>query len=110
MSLHGHGAAPRERTSGAGEDLHATDDQGGPAPVLARMVGLIEAEPLARVDYVKMVDLESITQVEKIGDRPVLCAVAVYLGKTRLIDNFIFDPAAPRVRAQAEGNQTGQSA
>ena len=74
------------------------------------MVEIIEAEPLARVDYVKMVDLENITQVEKIGDRPVLCAVAVYLGKTRLIDNFIFDPAAPRVRAQAEGNQTGQSA
>ena len=74
------------------------------------MVEIIEAEPLARVDYVKMVDLENITQVEKIDDRPVLCAVAVYLGKTRLIDNFIFDPAAPRVRAQAEGNQTGQSA
>ena len=74
------------------------------------MVGLIEAEPLARVDYVKMVDLENITQVEGIGDRPVLCAVAVYVGKTRLIDNFIFDPAVPRVRSQAEGNQTGQSA
>ena len=74
------------------------------------MVEIIEAEPLARVDYVKMVDLENITQVEKIGDRPVLCAVAVYLGKTRLIDNFIFDPAVPRGRAQAEGNQTGQSA
>lgn len=64
------------------------------APVLAEMRRIIEAEPLAKIDYVKMVDFETIEQVERIGEKPVLCAVAVYVGKTRLIDNFIFDPAA----------------
>lgn len=63
-------------------------------PVLARMREIIEAEPLARIDYVKMVDLDDIVQVKRIERRPVLCAIAVYVGKTRLIDNFIFDPAA----------------
>ena len=55
---------------------------------------IIEAEPLAKIDYVKMVDFENIVQVEKIADETVLCAMAVYIGKTRLIDNFIFDPKA----------------
>jgi len=62
------------------------------APVLDAMRQIIEAEPLARIDYVKMVDFQDIVQVQKIEDRPILCAMAVYVGKTRLIDNFIFDP------------------
>lgn len=49
----------------------------------------IETEKLARIDYVKIVDIETMQQVETI-DRPVLCAMAVYIGKTRLIDNFSF--------------------
>lgn len=65
------------------------------APVLAAMRAIIEAEPLARIDYVKMVDFEDIVQVEQVEDRPVLCAIAVYVGKTRLIDNFVFDPSTP---------------
>ena len=56
---------------------------------------IIEAEPLAKIDYVKMVDFENIVQIEQIEDRPILCAMAVYIGKTRLIDNFIFDPSTP---------------
>lgn len=64
------------------------------APVLDAMRTIIEAEPLAKIDYVKMVDFGNIEQIERIEDRPVLCAMAVYVGKTRLIDNFIFDPKA----------------
>ncbi len=64
------------------------------AAVLAAMRAIIEAEPLAQIDYVKMVDFDTIEQIERIEDAPVLCAMAVYVGKTRLIDNFIFDPAA----------------
>ena len=64
------------------------------ATVLDTMRTIIEAEPLAKIDYVKMVDFENIVQIEKICDEPVLCAMAVYIGKTRLIDNFIFDPKA----------------
>ena len=61
--------------------------------VLDAMKAIIEAEPMAKIDYVKMVDFENIVQVAKIEDAPVLCAMAVYIGKTRLIDNFIFDPS-----------------
>lgn len=47
----------------------------------------INSEPLAKIDYVKIVDAETMQQIETI-DRPALCALAVYIGKTRLIDNF----------------------
>lgn len=49
---------------------------------------IIEAEPLAKVDYVEIVDWNQLEEVERTeGD--ILAAVAVYIGKTRLIDNFI---------------------
>ena len=59
------------------------------ATVLGAMKQLIEAEPLARIDYVEMVSWDGIKPVEAV-DGPVLVAMAVYIGKTRLIDNFIF--------------------
>ena len=59
------------------------------AKVLGAMKALIEAEPLARIDYVEMVSWDGIQPVEQ-ADGPVLVAMAVYIGKTRLIDNFIF--------------------
>lgn len=58
--------------------------------VLAQMRQIIEAEPLARIDYVEMTAWDSI-EIHHKADRPVLVAVAVYIGTTRLIDNFIFD-------------------
>ena len=54
------------------------------------MIALIEAEPLAKIDYVKAVDAETIVPVDTIT-KPVLFAMAVYIGKTRLIDNTIID-------------------
>ena len=49
----------------------------------------IAKEPLAQIDYVKAVDANTIEPVpQMIGE--VLVAMAVYIGKTRLIDNFIF--------------------
>ncbi len=56
--------------------------------VLSEMRAIIEAEPLAKIDYVQMVSQKNIEDVEVI-DGPVLCAMAVYIGKTRLIDNFM---------------------
>ncbi len=53
----------------------------------------ISAEPLAATDYVEIVDAEDLRPVET-ADRPVLAAVAVYIGKTRLIDNIIFEGEA----------------
>jgi pantoate--beta-alanine ligase len=51
---------------------------------------LISKEPLAKIDYIKVVDANSIKPVKEIAG-PVLCALAVFIGKTRLIDNFIFN-------------------
>lgn len=48
----------------------------------------IETEPLARIDYVEVVDFENIQRVDTITGE-TLVAIAVYIGKTRLIDNFI---------------------
>ncbi len=58
--------------------------------VISAMKEEIEREPLARIDYVKVVDLDTMQQVERIeGD--ILTAIAVFIGKTRLIDNFIYN-------------------
>ncbi|MBR4275872.1 MAG: pantoate--beta-alanine ligase [Prevotella sp.] len=58
----------------------------------AKVIGIIteslETEPLAKVDYVEVVDFDNIQRVDTIGDN-TLVAIAVYIGKTRLIDNFI---------------------
>ncbi len=48
----------------------------------------IEKEPLAKIDYVEIVSFDTLESVESIS-KPVLAAIAVYIGKTRLIDNFI---------------------
>ncbi len=56
------------------------------------VVGIIteslKSEPLARIDYVEVVDFENIQRISKI-EGETLVAIAVYIGKTRLIDNFI---------------------
>lgn len=56
--------------------------------VLGEMKQMIEAEPLAKIDYVKAVDGLTMQQITEIK-APALVAMAVYIGKTRLIDNFI---------------------
>lgn len=58
--------------------------------ILGAMRAIIEAEPLARIDYVEMVSWDGIKPVDVAGSS-VLVATAVYIGKTRLIDNFIFE-------------------
>lgn len=50
----------------------------------------INTEPLAKIDYVQVVDSFSIEAVTTL-DKPVLVAIAVFIGKTRLIDNFIYE-------------------
>ena len=47
----------------------------------------IEKEPLAKTDYVEITDFDTISPLETL-DHQVLVAIAVYIGRTRLIDNF----------------------
>lgn len=58
--------------------------------VVEAMTAHIQAEPLARIDYVSAVDGVTMLPVETIQGS-VLVAMAVYIGKTRLIDNFIVE-------------------
>lgn len=60
------------------------------AEVVSVMRAVIDAEPLAKADYIEIVDLATMQPVQAV-DRPILCAMAVYIGKTRLIDNFIIE-------------------
>ena len=50
----------------------------------------INTEPCAKIDYVDVVDLLTLDKVNSI-ESSVLVATAVYIGKTRLIDNFIYE-------------------
>ncbi|WP_394267161.1 4-phosphopantoate--beta-alanine ligase, partial [Anaerotignum sp.] len=58
--------------------------------IVEKMKQLIEEEPLAKIDYVQVVDAISIQPVVEIKGS-ILVAMAVYIGKTRLIDNFIYE-------------------
>lgn len=51
----------------------------------------VATEPLARLDYVTVVDRGSLQAIEKVGDEEALIATAVYIGDTRLIDNVILN-------------------
>jgi len=72
-----------------GEDLIRAGEKNA-AKIISTIRNIIESEPLAKIDYVELVDSEKLQPITSI-DRPILAAVAVYIGKTRLIDNFLFE-------------------
>ena len=72
-----------------GEDM-AKSGENDAEKIVSKMKELINTEPMARIDSVEAVDAISIKPVKKM-DGAVLVAMAVYIGKTRLIDNFIFE-------------------
>jgi len=55
---------------------------------------VLDSEPLAAVDYAEIVDAESFEPVIRIA-RPCYVLLAVFFGKTRLIDNLYIEPASP---------------
>lgn len=67
------------------EKLYA-DGERDAKNIIEAMSEHINKEPLAKIDYVKIVDALTMQQVDKI-EKSALCAIAVYIGKTRLIDN-----------------------
>jgi pantoate--beta-alanine ligase len=63
-----------------------------PARLIAAMRAVIEAEPLARVDYVAITDTERLDPVELIpASSATLVSMAVYIGDTRLTDNIVIN-------------------
>jgi pantoate--beta-alanine ligase len=59
------------------------------ARLLEMVRSTIGSQSLARVDYISLNDAETLAPLEDIADRPALLSLAVYLGKTRLIDNMV---------------------
>ena len=52
----------------------------------------LASERLTRVDYVEIVDAETFEPIARIGERPLYALLAVFIGKTRLIDNLHIEP------------------
>lgn len=63
--------------------------------IVERITNVINSEPLARIDYVQVVSFPDVKIIDKI-DGDILTAIAVYIGKTRLIDNFIIENGAEK--------------
>lgn len=72
-----------------GQDLMKNGERNADT-IINKMSDLINKEPLAKIDYVQLVDADSIEPLAEAKGR-VLVAMAVYIGKTRLIDNFIME-------------------
>ncbi|MCI5944145.1 MAG: pantoate--beta-alanine ligase [Eubacterium sp.] len=66
------------------------DGETDTAVIKKAMIEKVESEPLAKIDYVEIVDGLSMQPVDKI-EGSILAAMAVYIGKTRLIDNFLIE-------------------
>ncbi len=62
-----------------------------PRRLEAAAAEVIGHAPAARIDYVEVRDADSLAPVERI-ERPVVLAFAVFIGKTRLIDNRVLIP------------------
>jgi pantoate--beta-alanine ligase len=69
----------------------------------------VEAEPRARLEYVAVVDADTMEKLERIPeDRPVLIALAARFGATRLIDNIVIQPARPKPRGTGRLTTPGE--
>ncbi len=58
------------------------------AAIIKEMKEIIGREPLAKIDYVEIVDTDKLNPVAKI-EKKALVALAIFIGKIRLIDNTI---------------------
>lgn len=76
------------KTVALGKELAKTEKDAN--KVVEAMKKNIETEPLAKIDYVEVVDALSMAPVEKLEGTCML-AMAVYIGKTRLIDNTLIN-------------------
>ena len=58
--------------------------------IIRKMEGIIGKEKLAKIDYLSIVDGETLEAKEKLQGT-ILVALAVWIGKTRLIDNLLLE-------------------
>ena len=66
------------------------DGEDSAARLIEIVRNTIEKEPMARIDYISINDAETLEQLERIDDeQQALMSLAVFIGKTRLIDNVV---------------------
>ena len=75
----------------AAEARYSAGERSAAALVLAARAP-IAAQPLARIDYLELRDADDLTPIEAVA-RPAVLAMAVFFGKTRLIDNRVLGRA-----------------
>ena len=74
-----------------GEAKEAFDNGERDAGMLRQvMKDVLASEPLAEVQYVSCADYETLEELETVK-RKALLSMAVFIGKTRLIDNFVLE-------------------
>lgn len=60
--------------------------------LIASMRAMLEAEPLARIDYIAITDTDELNSIDVISsDAPALVSIAAYIGDTRLADNIVLN-------------------
>ena len=75
--------------------LAADPNLPGPEMVARIAAQLHLGAPRGQIDYLELVDAESLERIDAVGDRPALLAAAVFFGRTRLIDNLELSAAGP---------------
>lgn len=56
--------------------------------IIDEIIKIISNVPYSKIDYVKIVDIDTLDDIDII-DKKYAVLLAVYIGKTRLIDNFV---------------------
>ncbi len=64
-----------------------------PKKIIKKMRDLLSEKPSLKIDYISIVDTKSLREVTTV-EGEVLIAIAVFIGKTRLIDNIILSPSS----------------
>jgi len=62
-----------------------------PDKLRAAMQQILDAEPLAQVNYISAADADSLQELEAPSEGPILLSLAVFFGDVRLIDNLILE-------------------
>ncbi|WP_058868320.1 pantoate--beta-alanine ligase [Chloracidobacterium thermophilum] len=81
------------------QELFAAGER-NPAVIRERVRGQLVTEPLAEVEYVEVVDAQTLEPVTEIV-QPALVAIAAHFGRTRLIDSVVLTPPRPEPEPSA---------
>lgn len=71
------------------KDLFQTGERKA-AKISKAIIDVLSSEPLAKIDYIEIVDMENLDPLKTI-EKNALIAIAIYVGSTRLIDNIIVE-------------------